>query len=336
MRTKRLSLMLAFVFIFSMLAPVKAAVQDPIKLWVNGDYVEEDVAPFIEDGRTFVPLRFVSEKLGLEVRWINEERKVLIFDTVESGQEEVNDGFVFIIDDMNIYNLEGFPIYDMDVATRIVNDRTFIPVRFVAEAFNMNVDWDNDNRTVIIGDGYEKPSPKEDVIASYLYGEEYANKSEDEKMEYELDIGNRLSKDIPPFTNKQVEAAIVWLTIHGDESTLRGWPLYMTFAWKGEYITIYGGPDGPRWPRTATQLRNSSCMADMISVDYYPNFDGTITVYRFPYHWHGFTDEENSRTAQKGLDNAKIVPLGTFSKEDIINVANKIYQHTEYQYYQPF
>lgn len=43
-------------------------VDDPGAL-VNGDAIQLDVAPFIKDGRTFVPLRFVAEQLGGEVTY---------------------------------------------------------------------------------------------------------------------------------------------------------------------------------------------------------------------------------------------------------------------------
>ncbi len=39
---------------------------------------ELDVAPFIQDGRTLVPVRAISEALGAEVGWDNDTRTVTI------------------------------------------------------------------------------------------------------------------------------------------------------------------------------------------------------------------------------------------------------------------
>ena len=46
--------------------------------YVNGKKVKLDSPTFIENGRTFTPLRFVAEELGANVEWISEEKKVVI------------------------------------------------------------------------------------------------------------------------------------------------------------------------------------------------------------------------------------------------------------------
>ena len=47
-------------------------------MYVNGEKVEIDTAPFIKNGRTFVPIRFVSEYLGKTINWSDKEQKVTI------------------------------------------------------------------------------------------------------------------------------------------------------------------------------------------------------------------------------------------------------------------
>ena len=53
-----------------------------IKITVNGQQVEmdddDDVEPFIYEGRTMVPVRFVSEALGADVNWDNKTKTVII------------------------------------------------------------------------------------------------------------------------------------------------------------------------------------------------------------------------------------------------------------------
>ncbi|MCL2837729.1 MAG: copper amine oxidase N-terminal domain-containing protein, partial [Oscillospiraceae bacterium] len=41
-------------------------------------------------------------------------------------------------------------IVDLDVPAMIYNDRTLVPLRFIAEASGANVEWDEDTQTVII------------------------------------------------------------------------------------------------------------------------------------------------------------------------------------------
>lgn len=40
--------------------------------------------------------------------------------------------------------------YELDVAPVIVNERTMLPIRFVAESFNLGVAWDDKTQTVSI------------------------------------------------------------------------------------------------------------------------------------------------------------------------------------------
>jgi hypothetical protein len=45
---------------------------------VDGKDVKLDVAPIIKDGRTFVPIRFISEAFGADVKWDANEKKITI------------------------------------------------------------------------------------------------------------------------------------------------------------------------------------------------------------------------------------------------------------------
>lgn len=49
-----------------------------IRLIVNGKDIASDVSPFIQNGRTFVPIRFVAEALGYPVKWDGNTRIVYV------------------------------------------------------------------------------------------------------------------------------------------------------------------------------------------------------------------------------------------------------------------
>ena len=49
-----------------------------INIVVEGEIVVSGVPPFVEEGTTYVPVRFVSENAGLEVQWNDERREVYI------------------------------------------------------------------------------------------------------------------------------------------------------------------------------------------------------------------------------------------------------------------
>lgn len=131
------------------------------KIWMNGKIIESDVVPVIEDNRTLVPIRVISENLGLKVQWNGEEKTVNIQDDDKS--------ILLRIGDKKVKKLNDDKEIDIDVAPKIINNRTYVPIRFVGEAFDMKVDWDDKDKTVIIGEGYNKENKNEkDVTAASI------------------------------------------------------------------------------------------------------------------------------------------------------------------------
>lgn len=112
---------------------------------VNDTPVEIDVPPTIVEGRTLLPIRWVAEPLGATVGWDGTERKV----TVSLG-----DVFIELWIGKNIARVNGVekPIdpNNPKVVPMIVNGRTMLPVRFVAENLGAKVERDGETKTVTI------------------------------------------------------------------------------------------------------------------------------------------------------------------------------------------
>lgn len=113
---------------------------DTVRIFYNGERIKSDVNPVIENGRTLVPFRAILEKMGFTVSWDGNERKI----TVEKGDIRI----VLYIDSNEM--LVGDTAVIMDTAAKIIDDRTFIPVRAISEAAGCKVDWDESDRCVII------------------------------------------------------------------------------------------------------------------------------------------------------------------------------------------
>lgn len=120
-----------------------------IELWVgndmvliNGEPFVLDVAPFIDksSGRTMVPLRLIAEAFGASVSWDSTTYEVRI---------EHNNKSIILIIGLKIYVLNGIT-YKMDVAPTIKNGRTFVPIRFISEALDAEVQWDSYEQKVTI------------------------------------------------------------------------------------------------------------------------------------------------------------------------------------------
>ena len=105
---------------------------------VDGEEATMDVAPFIENDRTFVPVRFIAEALGAEADW-GPEDGLTEWVTLTKG-----DMVVTLTIGSNIISVtDGDETYTVmsDVAAQIVNDRTFLPARAVGEIFGSEFDW---------------------------------------------------------------------------------------------------------------------------------------------------------------------------------------------------
>lgn len=104
---------------------------------------EMDVAPYIKNGRTYAPVRYLAYAAGLtedQIIWDAVNRTVTLF----AGKRVVQ----FKIGQKS-YILNGVPI-SIDVAPEITNGRTMLPYRFVAQALGLSVTWDGEKKQMII------------------------------------------------------------------------------------------------------------------------------------------------------------------------------------------
>ena len=115
-----------------------------ISVTVNGAAVTwTDAKPFIDgNDRTMVPLRAVADAMGLDVSWDAAAREASFSD---SGSGTT---IFFPIDSTTARTSDGE--VKMDTAAVIVSDRTYAPIRYLAEYFGYIVGWDGPSRTVII------------------------------------------------------------------------------------------------------------------------------------------------------------------------------------------
>jgi len=112
----------------------------PISVLLDGSPLTFDVPPQTMDGRTLVPLRAIFEALGAEVNWNEATRTV----TGTKG-----DTTVILTIGSTTATVNGRAV-TIDVPGTVVNGRTLVPLRFVAESFGVEVNWDGSTRTVSI------------------------------------------------------------------------------------------------------------------------------------------------------------------------------------------
>jgi len=105
---------------------------------LNNETFSMDVAPILQDDRTFIPIRFLSEALGLYVEYISKTKEIIIGNNFLKMQVG------------NMSYLVNGEQKTMDVVPFIQNSRTYVPLRFIMEAFGFNVDWEQSSKTVTI------------------------------------------------------------------------------------------------------------------------------------------------------------------------------------------
>lgn len=134
--------LIAVLFVFVMCMSIEVSGDIPLRVVVNGQKINfPDAQPFIDtNGRTQVPVRFVSEALGAQVDWNGDAKRVTV---------ELNDRKVVLTIDKKDYEINGQG-FQMDTVALLTESRTFVPIRFVSEALGANVSWNQNSKTVYI------------------------------------------------------------------------------------------------------------------------------------------------------------------------------------------
>ncbi len=139
---KIIALVIAVVFIFSGNFVDRSYAASSIRLVVDGKDMTSSASPVIDNNRTLVPLRLISEELGATVKWDNDNRTVL----VTKGNKSI-----FLRIDSRLVEYNNGQSYELsDVAPKIINGSTFVPLRLVSNALEIGVDWDAVKRYVYV------------------------------------------------------------------------------------------------------------------------------------------------------------------------------------------
>ncbi len=117
-----------------------------IKSEINGVANETtlDVAPFIKNSNTMIPLRGLLEAMGASIEWNGDNQSIKIVKESITIDMQIRNILVYVS------NIKGTVRYSFRTAPIIKDGRTFIPLRFISENLGYNVAWDGDTRTITI------------------------------------------------------------------------------------------------------------------------------------------------------------------------------------------
>jgi hypothetical protein len=110
---------------------------------LNGTMVNMDVAPYIKDGRAFLPLRYVANALGVQ-------DSNILYDPASREVTAIRGSTTVQLTIGSTTMLVNGAVITMDVAPEINSGRTCLPAAWVAKALGANIAWDPTNQTVTI------------------------------------------------------------------------------------------------------------------------------------------------------------------------------------------
>lgn len=121
-----------------------AAAEPGISVAIDGNYVNFQSGlgePFIDsNSRTLVPIRGALEAFGAMVSWDEANRTAIVEKDRVTVQVPIGQAYIYV---------NGVQVAN-DTTAVIRDDRTYLPIRAVFEAFGAGVSWDNDSRTVVV------------------------------------------------------------------------------------------------------------------------------------------------------------------------------------------
>lgn len=173
-----------------------------------------DAQPFVDKhDRTLVPIRFVSEKMGAEVSWEQDERTVVIKKDKDTVRYTIGSMKAVLNNDTIVLDTFGI----------IKDDRTLVPIRFISEMLACDVDWNPETKTVTIispGEAVKFPEPK--ITVNFPQSE-----SDKRLLWITLDNYRDFERDCPNYEFKiEFTSPTQFNTFEQDEGAINGWQKY--------------------------------------------------------------------------------------------------------------
>ncbi|MBQ7876212.1 MAG: copper amine oxidase N-terminal domain-containing protein [Clostridia bacterium] len=149
---KKLALILVLVMAFVSVGQSVGA----INVIMNSSFLEfPDQEPVIENGTTLVPIRPIAEKLGLEILWDDPT------DTVTLKKDSF---YIELVIGSTVAKTSSGE-KALLTAPKIINSRTMVPLRFIAEELGLTVSWNDEYQRVVIAgevDTFVAPLPPQE------------------------------------------------------------------------------------------------------------------------------------------------------------------------------
>lgn len=184
------------------LLPLSVNAQE-ITIKVNDEIITTDTEPVIVNDRVLVPLRAISSALSFDVAWDSDNKGITVTNGYFLSSMWIGRDTAFKTDGVSLVDA-----YKMDSLPTIINDRTMVPIRCIAELFGATVDWIPDEKTVTVTLDNTEALDEEisaeqlSIYTDYFYDmyDEYSDYSSEKKnvilAEIELENGGIIKLEL--------------------------------------------------------------------------------------------------------------------------------------------
>lgn len=269
---------------------------------VGGKTLFMDVAPFIENSRAFLPVRFLAQVLGVP-------EKGLVWSPSARAVTLIKEGIsISLAPGGNIMYVNDRPL-EMDVVPLLNEGRVYLPARYIAEALGFEVEWDSGTRAVIIGPG--APGAAETAYSRMSVGLYHGDTPLELRDSGRLEAGGKvvIKEKSPPWVLVQSGQLEGWLPrwyLAEDSGDLLPWiePYTMVVKKKAPGY-LYPGKDAPRIPDLDA--------GKVVRVEYeYGDWRYVqIAVFNIPAVQRGWVPAEYLGTRDEAAPLEGIIPPGT-------------------------
>jgi len=172
-----------------------------ISVTIDGRKIQfPDGKPYVDkNNRTMVPVRFVSENLGYDVKWNGKTKEVKIEENGKMVKLKTNSNSIFIDGKKD----------KMDTQAKVINGRTYVPLRFISQGLGSDIIFDN--KTKIVGVKKRHTRAQGAVIRDFTTTE-----VPEKKYQIELSRWNIYNDGTHPIeTTKGINDALIWAKGNG-------------------------------------------------------------------------------------------------------------------------
>lgn len=197
---------LIFIFAAALASGQAFAESAPVTVVVNGAVLICDVEGEITQGITFVPLRSIAEELGADVEWNSENQGITLKKNGRETSLAIGSLWASVTEDDKVSGVS------LEAAPYIKDERTMVPLRFIAQGLNYRVAWCTDLRTAVITEKSSRLSGDIKTLTESFFSELVPSAIKSSGGEIARDISQDPQSVINHFSNLWSEKAAELLT----------------------------------------------------------------------------------------------------------------------------